>query len=207
MPLQRGEFCVGAKTPGERKQSRMLAFVLLNDGSIRLVLQKPEQREQFGEHRNRAGEGSAPDRPAARDELVEFCQPGDPVPEPISCGERDAPDVARHDRDGTERTGFERRPKRVVLIITRNQLSQNVELGVRYPRRSEPSGRRLPVAYTISSDSNNPPPRISQHRAHANIAPYMRLPSQCQCYLPRLFKCRQAAAFGHDAFLELTLRF
>ena len=43
MRLQVVESGIAAETLGERQKSRMLAFVLLNHGSIRLALQKPKQ--------------------------------------------------------------------------------------------------------------------------------------------------------------------
>src|SRR5260370_14953640 len=83
--------------------------------------------KQFREHGNRAAERTTPNGPAACDEFVEFREPRYSVPEPISCCKGDAPDVARHNGHGTERTGFERRPERMVPILARPPLSQNID--------------------------------------------------------------------------------
>ena len=188
MRLQIGESFIGAEGLGERQKSRMLAFVLLYDASARLVLQKPKQGKQFTEHGNRTAEWSTPNGPAAGDEFVEFREPGYSVPEPISCRKGDSSDVAHYNGHRTERTGFERGPERMMPIVARHQLSQNVELGVGDGCRSKPSWRGFLVRHTISSDGNDTPARIRQDRADADVAPDMRLPSLSQRYLPRLFQ-------------------
>src|SRR5262245_25716859 len=154
----------------------MAGLVVLNDSPIWLTVEKPEQGEQFAKHGNRAAQRAAPSRPIARDELVDFSKSRDSAPQTISCCENDAADVAHHDGYRTERAGFERRPQRIVLVITRRQLSQNVDLGVGEKGRAKPSGWGFPVRYPISSYGSNHAVRIGQERAHAHIAADKRLP-------------------------------
>ncbi len=157
----------------------MLGFVLLDDSSARLVLQKPKQWEQFRKHRNGAAEWSAPDRPTACDEFVQFSQARYPVPKTIPCRECDVPDVAHHDGHGAERAGFEGRPERMIFAVAARQLSQNVELCVGDGRRAKPSWRGFFVRLAISSESNNSAIWIGKSRAVADVSSDMRLPSQC----------------------------
>jgi hypothetical protein len=76
----------------------------------------------------------------------------------------------------------------MVPIIARHQLSQNIELGVGDECRSKSSWRGFLVRHTISSDSNDTPAGIRQNRADADTAADIRLPSECECNLPRLFQ-------------------
>ena len=95
----------------------MLAFVVLNHRPIWLAVEKPQKGEQFAKHGKWAAKWATASRPAAGNEFVDFCKSRDSAPEPISCCENDAADVAHHDGYGTERAGFERRPQSMVFVV------------------------------------------------------------------------------------------
>ena len=177
-----------AKGLSERQQSWMLALVLRDDTSTRLMLQKPKKGKQFTKDRNCAAEWSAPDRPTACDEFIEFREPGYSVPEPVPCCKSDVPDVARDNGHGTERAGFECGPKSVASIVARPQLPQDIKLGVGDGCRSKPSWRCFRVRHAISSNSHNTSARISQNRANSYVAADVSLPRECDCRPPRLFQ-------------------
>ena len=119
MRFQIREARIAAETLSEREKLRTAAFVFLHDASIGLALQKPKQRKHLTEHGNGAAQRTAPNGPAACDEFIELREPRYFFPEPVSCGKRDVPDVARHNGHGTEGAGFERRPERVAPVVAR----------------------------------------------------------------------------------------
>src|SRR5579885_87148 len=80
MRFQIRELRLAVSTPGQRQQAGMLACVPFYYAPVRLVLHEPEQRKQFAEHANGTADRTAPNRPATRDELVEFRESRDSVP-------------------------------------------------------------------------------------------------------------------------------
>jgi hypothetical protein len=177
-----------AKGLSERQESWMLAFVLRDDTATRLMLQKPKKGKQFTEDGDAAAEWSAPDRPTACDEFIEFRESGYSVPEPVPCCKSNVPDVARDNGHGTERARFERGPESVASIVARPQLPQHIKLGMGDGRRSKPSWRCFRVRPAISSNSNNTSVRISQNRANSYVAADVSFPRECDCRPPRLFQ-------------------
>src|SRR5215472_14268892 len=154
----------------------MLAFVVLNDRPIWLAVEKPEKGEQFAKHGDRATKWTTPSRPAAGNEFVDLSKSRDAAPEPISCCENDAADVAHHDGYGTQRARFERRPQSMVFVVARRQLSQDVDLGVGEKGRAKPARRGVRVRHPISPSGGNEAVRTGQDRAHTYIAANKRVP-------------------------------
>jgi hypothetical protein len=60
---------------------------------------------EFTEDGDSAAEWSAPDRPTACDEFIEFRELGYSVPEPVPCCKSNVPDVAHENGHSTERQG------------------------------------------------------------------------------------------------------